>query len=473
MTDEAQGHSLTDKKGMGGVIAQDGFDYQLWEGLRRVPGWLAKPNFEHIIFEGLEDFEARFFAPHAPEHHLLERFQAKGNDLSPADVREILDGFRAFDERFPCRARIQILVTPRLPSTLQWLRRHTDRVRKARPFYSPFSDIVAVSDMELHDRLISEFGEKLGPFIASSVEISEQMIPDRNNAIQAFGMALQEAFSNLDPRQRDIRAAFEALSDLGHRSRGEPILRSTLVEAIEGGIGERLPLPSSFPLLIRSNRNEMSRGALEIDASRFSGGPDGFPPPERWTEDLANPLRKTAEWLRASGQSRILLDGSYRLSTALVLGHSLRAAHGFELGIPTREGFWNTDVHLGAQAVSDSWNIVMPTTLEDDELGICVGVLRDPSITISQSAGMPQDAILVAHLPKAISSAAEAQGGVALIKENVNQAVALLKPRKIRLFVAGPAAFAVALGHRWNAMPPTQLHEYLADGQCYVPTAEI
>lgn len=473
MAEEVKGHSLTDKKGMGGIIAQDGFNYQLWEGLRRIPGWLKNPTFEHIIFEGLEDFEARFFAPHAPEHHLLERFQAKGNDLSPAEVRSILDGFRTFSERFPCRARIQVLITPRLPTTLQWLRRHADRVRKARPFYAPFSDVVAVSDLELHDRLTSEFGEKLGKFIASSAEISEQVIPDQNNAIQAFGLALQEAFPKLDPRQRQIHAAFEALSDLGHRHRGEPILRSVLIEAIEEGIGERLPLPSCFPLLIRSDQSAVRDDALELDASSFSGGKSGFPPPDQWVKELARPLHETAKWLRMNGHSRVSLDGSYRLSTALVLGQSLRAACGFELEIPAKDGFWKTDDHLGAHATSDSWSVTMPTALAGDELGVCVGVLRDPSAAISHTAGLPRDAILAAHLPKAITSAAEAQSGVALVKESVNQAIVSLGPKKIRLYAAVPAAFAVALGHRWNAMPPTQLHEFIAGEQRYVATAVI
>jgi hypothetical protein len=50
-------------------------------------------------------------------------------------------------------------------------------------------------------------------------------------------------------------------------------------------------------------------------------------------------------------------------------------------------------------------------------------------------------------------------------------AVARLGARQIRLYLAGPAAFAVALGHRWNAMPPTQLHEYVTSERHYEPTA--
>ena len=74
--------ALTDARGMGGVIAQDGFSYQLWDGLARLPAWLANPAFEEMIFEGLEDLEARFIAPKAPPRfRVLERFQAKSGSL--------------------------------------------------------------------------------------------------------------------------------------------------------------------------------------------------------------------------------------------------------------------------------------------------------------------------------------------------------------------------------------------------------
>jgi CBASS immunity sensor of nucleotide second messenger signals len=41
----------------------------------------------------------------------------------------------------------------------------------------------------------------------------------------------------------------------------------------------------------------------------------------------------------------------------------------------------------------------------------------------------------------------------------------------IDLFFAGPAALAIALGHRWNALPPTQLYEFLPSERRYVKTA--
>ena len=48
-----------------------------------------------------------------------------------------------------------------------------------------------------------------------------------------------------------------------------------------------------------------------------------------------------------------------------------------------------------------------------------------------------------------------------------------LGAQRIDLYFAGPAAFAVALGHRWNALPPTQVHEFVATERRYVPTLLI
>ncbi len=176
--------TLTDATGMGGVIAQGGFDYQLWDGLVRLPGWLANPAFEELIFEGLEDLEARFLAPQAPRGRLLERYQAKSGSLAPKDVTGIFKSFLKFDAGYPELARLHTLVTPRLPSTLAFVGRDTARVRKARPFYAPFADVTKASDAQLRTDLIAEFGPQLGEFVAQAVEVEERVLPECD-----FGLA--------------------------------------------------------------------------------------------------------------------------------------------------------------------------------------------------------------------------------------------------------------------------------------------
>lgn len=472
MSDD-QPPALTDAKGMGGVIAQDGFDYQIWDGLVRLPAWLANPAFEEMIFEGLEDLEARFFAPQAPRGRLLERYQAKYGSLSPAEVREVLESFRRFEEAFPRAARVQTLVTPRLPPTVSWLGRDPARVRRARPFYAPFADVLAASDANLRKRLVETYGDALGSFVAASVEVSERNLPNRDSAVQAFGLALDRAFPALEASPRRVSDAFDALSGMTHRSIGTPLGRADLVRAIEAALGRPLPLPSCFPLHIRSDRNEVDETALEIDASAFSGGAAAYPNPEHWQDDLVQPLDQTARWLRGRAVSRVALGGSYRLTTAMALGWSLRAASGFALEIPTRDGPWMTDDRPNAGDPLPAWRIVEPSALHDEQLVVSIGVLRDPAADLAQTAGIPSGAVLSAHLPDPLTSGRSAQASAFLVKRAVDAAAARLRLKGITLFMAAPAAFAVALGHRWNAMPPTQLHEFLIAERRYVPTARL
>jgi hypothetical protein len=338
-----QSPALSDAKSLGGIIAQDGFDYQLWDGLARLPAWLANPAFEELIFEGLEDLEARFFAPQAPRQRLLERYQAKSGNLAPKDVREVFATFQTFERAYPGLARMHTLVTPRLPPTLHWLARDPARVRKARPFYAPFADVAKASDDQLRKDLEKEFGADLGHFIADSVEISERVMPDRDAGLQAFALALTRTFEHITATPKQIEQAFEALSGLARKSLGVPIKRDVLIGLIEAALGQAL-LANPIPRIhVRSDRNEVDETAVEIDASAFSGDSAAFPAPSRWQDELVTPLDHTARWLRSRSITRLAVGGSYRLTTAFALGKALRSASGFEFEIETRSGIWSTD----------------------------------------------------------------------------------------------------------------------------------
>jgi SMODS-associated and fused to various effectors sensor domain len=465
--------TLTDSKGLGGVIAQGGFDYQLWDGFARLPAWLANPAFEEMIFEGLEDLEARFFAPQAPQLRLLERYQAKSGSPSPKQMREVLESFRRFEIAFPRAARTQTLVTPRLPATLSWLGRDPTRVRRARPFYAPFADVARASDAQLRADLVATYGERLGSFVAEAVEVAERNLPDRDSAIQAFGVALGRAFPSLEASHQRIEQAFEALSGMARRAIGSPLARADLIHVIEAELGQPLPLPAAFPLHVRSDRNEVDEAALEIDASAFSGSATPFPHPDVWTEGLVAPLDRTARWLRGRGVSRIALGGSYRITTAMILGWSFRSAIGFELEIPTREGVWLTDDRPRSDERAPTWRVLAPRALDGSRLVVSVGVLRDPAADLAVTAGLSLDGVLSLHLPEPLVSGRAAQASVSIVKHAVDTAAARLRPERIDLLLAGPAAFAVALGHRWNAMPPTQLHEFVTAERRYVLTARF
>ncbi len=151
----------------------------------------------------------------------------------------------------------------------------------------------------------------------------------------------------------------------------------------------------------------------------------------------------------------------------------MRSAIGFELEIPTRDGPWRTDDRPQSGDAELGWRFAEPANLDGDQLVVSVGVLRDPSGELPATAGVPGDAVMSAYLSEPLTSARAAQASAAVVKRVVDSAAGRLKPSVVKLFIAGPAAFAVALGHRWNAMPPTQLHEFLTAERRYVPTVRL
>lgn len=465
---ETKAPTLIDSRGMGGIIAIDGFDYQLWDCLARIPSWVSNPAFEQLIFEGLEDHEAKFFAPHSPHRAVLDRYQAKASALQPAGVKEVFENFQTYDQAHPSTARVHTLVMPSLPSTLSWFARDKNRVRKARPFYAPFNTITAANEDELRSTIVSTYPGLLGEFVADTVEVHERNMPDLANAMATFTTQFNTVFPQLDVSSRKVEAAFDALAKLVRNSVGAPISRAILVETLETAIGTSLPLPMAFPLNVRSDRNEQEEASLEIDASGFSGGDAGYPAPPVWTSDLLAPLSATAQWLRRHNVVRIAPRGSYRLTTAFALGWSFRSAIGFEIDIPTREGLWPTDDRPVEGSLPD-WSLRPATRLHGGRLQVAIGIIRDPTAALVASTEIPEDAIMSIHLSSAMASAKAAQASVGHIKRQIDQAVSSLRPVGIDMYFVGPAAFAVALGHRWNAFPPTQLYEFVANQ--YRPTA--
>jgi hypothetical protein len=467
----AKGPTLTDRKGLGGIIAQSGFDYQVWDALIRLPSWLHTPAFEGFAVEVLEDFEARFFAPRAPRSHVLDRFQAKSGTLAPPDVARVFTSFKDFDEANPGVARVQTLVTPSLPPTLAWIGRDPGRVRRARPFYRPFPDILTASDDKLRTDLIADLGQELGQFVAGGVEVALRNWPDRASAEAAFAAALHDTFPDLEIPVGKLRQAFAALSDLVNTSRGIILTRRRLLDVLAGTLGFALITDERLRLHVRSDNSAEVTEALEIDASRFCGVDGTYPESGRWRAELMDPLEKAARWAREQGYRRIALSGSYRLSTALGLGWAFRSAAGFELDVPTKSGPWATDSHPAPGEVPP-WAVSLPQRLAGNRLVVGIGVLRNPVADVVRSVtGASEEHVLLATLTRPLTSAVEAQASAQVIKTAVADAVAYFRPTGIDLFYIGPAIFAVALGHRWNGLPPTQAWEFLRTDGRYTPTA--
>jgi hypothetical protein len=469
-----QDPTLTDAKGMGGLHAQAGFEYQVWDAMTRLPAWLRYPGFEGLANEALEDIEARFFVPHAPSGHLLDRFQAKSGQPTKGEIQEVFKDFQRFDTSYPERSRVQTLVTPLLPKNLMWLARNTERIRRARPFYAPFADIQAANDDKLRTDLQKEFGDDLGGFVSKSVAVSLKSLPDQFTAGVAFATALHDAFPDLNIGHRATLDAHHALCDLCASNRGSLISRSQILALLREKLQADLIPDGILPLNILSDSNASRNDAIEIDARPFAGGDLAFPENEKWQDGLLSPLISTKTWARKHGVKRINLDGSFRLSTAFAIGWAFRSAAGFEIDIPTKIGLWSTDFHSPQAESSLSWKISQPRQLYGNRLLVGVGIVRDPSPGVLNTfEDSNRNHLLTIYLPSALAAPTNVQPSIRIIKRVIDEMCLALRPTSIDLFYVGPAAFAVALGHRWNGMPKTQFYEYVASEQKYTATVNL
>jgi hypothetical protein len=365
-------------------------------------------------------------------------------------------------------------VTPALPPKLAWIARDPERVRQARPFYSPFADIQTASDKKLRQDLAKEFGTKIGNLFANSIEVSLRNLPDRTHAEMSFAASMEKAFPHLSLTSRKIAEGFSTLLDLIAQSRGVMLTRGHLLALQEDVLGVPLLQNRKLSIHICSDRNDPGRDAIEIDASKFSGGESGFPMPERWQSGILEPFTATARWAQSNHYQHISLSGSYRLTTAFAFGWSFRSAIGFEIDIPTRQNTWVTNDWPTVDEAPLPWSLTAPTSLLHGRLKVGIGVLRDPTADIMSALNIQTNTVILsACLPIPLTTGVQAQASVNLVKAAVTQTVAQLRPMAIDLYFVGPAAFAVALGHRWNALPLTQLHEFTTMRACYIPTLTI
>lgn len=118
----------------------------------------------------------------------------------------------------------------------------------------------------------------------------------------------------------------------------------------------------------------------------------------------------------------------------------------------------------GPQTISSvqeasGWSLAQAAELDGAALVVSIGVIRHPSEDLI-AGGIAASKVLNAFTQTPITNSKAAQLGVGLIKSAVDKASARLRPERIDLYYAEPAAFTVALGRGWNALPPTSLFEF-------------
>ena len=469
--------SLLAPQATGGDIAEGGFQYQANLITARIPNWLAQDGFTEMIRESLGDVEAKFFAP--GKGFRREFVQYKNHPLSPSKFWSEIERFQKMDQEVPNSYQQFVLACTGVSDRLEPIINALRRVRDAYPFYhgaqqiqdTSYNDFVAVVEG-------LKKSKEMADFLFSKVHFEIDLTDAEAHPRGLFREILLQNYSVFDDLPAKFSgAAYSLLEELVQSRKNQPIYRRELEEAIWNCVKvEDHPEPS---VRIHTSHDDSDKGPedyVQFNWKSYFGSRDrNFPPAEEWNRHIIGELQSTKEWLVSTQRSRCLhLSGHRRLSASIAIGCVFSAVSGFVIQMEAKEGIWSTNDHPQADTPDYPWEQEIHGDESTGEMAIGISIKRKVANEVERylETRAFHGPRLYLFSDDAILSAAHVNQAVEKAKQMINESVAAVGAKKIHLFIAVPAQFALFLGHRLNAMGEIQCYEY-RNTNVYVPTCLI
>jgi hypothetical protein len=218
------------------------------------------------------------------------------------------------------------------------------------------------------------------------------------------------------------------------------------------------------------------RAAASLDWSDRMAGDDEWTrvqpsPPHTWAELGAD---IEALRIRIPANSAVLIGGHFRQATGFFAGTVFRGARGYNVAAEQRDAVWVADRSegpamspvevLARDASSDDIAVVINASAEGTtavEAWLERGAINVREVVAFRPAGGPG--------PNSLQGSALANSFAVQVRDAVRQR---LSGGRVHLFLIGPIALSVFLGHHWNRMAPTTVYEHLG-GSEYVSAFEV
>ena len=477
MNKNRQISSLISPQATGGDIAEGGFQYQANLITARIPNWLSQDGFTEMIRESLGDVEAKFFVP--GRGFRREFIQYKNHRMTPSEFWSEIEHFQKMDQEAPNSYQRFVLACTGVSDEPGPMINALRRVRDAYPF---FDGAQQIQDTSYNDFVAVVEGlkksEEMADFLFSKVHFEIDLTDAEAHPRELFREILLQNYSVFDELPSKFGgAAYSRLVELVQSRKNQPIYRQELEEAIWKNVeAEYHPDPSIRIHTTHDDSDEGPESCLQFNwKSCFGGRERNFPPAEEWNRQVIGELQSTKEWLVSTQRPRrICLSGHRRLSASIALGSIFSAVSGFVIGMETKEGIWCTNNHPQADTPDYLWEQDIHDDKLIDEMVVGISIKRNIAneVELYLETTDFRGPRLYLFSDNAILSAAHANRAVEKAKQMINESAAAVDAKKIRLFIAAPAQFALFLGHRLNAMGGIQCYEY-RNTNVYVPTCLI
>lgn len=167
------------------------------------------------------------------------------------------------------------------------------------------------------------------------------------------------------------------------------------------------------------------------------------------------------------GHPRVAITGSLRQATAFAVGASLRMVTGVDVGVIQRGSMWQSLADYGSAA--ELADIPPQPIGQGDEIAVVIEVattITDDVTEFLREQRLPVGRLIVLQPAAGVGDGSVKDGtaanALAVALRNSIRTAARRTPR-VHLFLAGPMALALLLGHRWNRVAPTTVYEDLVN----------
>lgn len=478
MSGEHKVSSLLAPQATGGDIAEGGFQYQSNLITARIPNWLSQDGFTEMIRESLGDVEAKFFVPNVG---LVREFvEYKNHRLTPSELWPEIEHFQQLDQSAPGSYRRFVLACTGVSDTLAPMINALNRIRGAYSFYDGATSIQnnSFDDFARIVKALDKSSE-LAKFIFSKVTFEIDLTDAEDHPRELFRETLLKNFAVFDELRLGVaNLAYSRLVELVRSRKNKPIYRWELEQAIWGCVDPEARPRSVIRIhtLHNYSTSKGPDGCLTFDwVSTFGGVERRYPPVDEWNLEVLGGLQTTKEWILSTSRPRqIYLSGNRRLSASVAIGSIFSSVSGFIIEMETKDGLWKTNSYPTVSTQDYSWMCDFRGGDSIGETAVGIGIRKDIVAEVErflQSVNFCGSRLYLTGWP-ALMSDDHANQAVDRAKEKILGVVARTKAKRMLLFIAGPAQFAVFLGHRLNATCTIQCYER-KEANVYAPTCLI
>jgi SMODS-associated and fused to various effectors sensor domain len=448
---------LLEKESTGGANARVGFEYQDAYVLQNLPKWLSQSAFSHVVSEAVGDVEVCYFGRGGGVRRLM--VEAKNHELTSTDFWTEVERFKLAHETSEHEFVRFALVCRSYNSKTSPFIAKLERLRGVGASYQSDS-VILQSDRQDVIAWAKKQGirDDLADFALLHVDFETY---SAESADAAFAGEIAHHLSDIDLSGRkasQLRDHFKG--HIAKSSRG-PVYRKQLEADLCEVLAEDREAWLGSPSRVHLHSRDRMLGRLALPAEGFVGPARSSKVAADWQE-LSRDAHEVAEFLGRSTERRtIILDGRQGMSAACLLGHAFRATSRFTLHVKHNGAVYRTDVY--DQAEGPFFNESLRDKAAPGEQGVVsiaftTSVGTDLGLGVPSLAGLPT---LVLDSGRAVASPEEMNVVVAEAKAALVRFRSERRLEVIHLFIKGPSAFSMLLGHRLNGVCKVQLYDWV------------